>query len=83
MFFDRYEIHIQAFAIIPRAKLMSGDSSSLTFHDFKISSFYYTKLLQTNQEQIREHPGKNTIYGNMIIKMFEISEKKSMRESMF
>ena len=33
MFFDRNEIHIQAFQEIPPAKLMSGDSSSSTFHD--------------------------------------------------
>ena len=42
-FFDRYEIHIQAFEEILTAKLMSGDSSSLTFHDFKISSFLIIK----------------------------------------
>ena len=35
MFFDRNEIHIQAFQEIPPAKLMSGDSSSSTFHDFQ------------------------------------------------
>ena len=35
MFFDRNEIHIQAFGEIPPAKLMSGDSSSSTFHDFQ------------------------------------------------
>ena len=34
MFFGRNEIHIQAFAKIPPANLMSGDSSSSTFHDF-------------------------------------------------
>ena len=34
LFFDRNEIHIQAFAEIPPAKLMSGDSSSSTFHVF-------------------------------------------------
>ena len=43
MFFDRYEIHIQAFEEILTAKLMSGDSSSLTFHDFKILSFLIIK----------------------------------------
>ena len=36
MFFDRYEIHIQAFEEILMAKWMSGDSSFLTSHDFII-----------------------------------------------
>ena len=40
----------------------------------RISSFYYTKLFHINQGKIREHPGKNIIYGNMIIKIFEIFE---------
>ena len=40
----------------------------------RISSFYYTKLFQINQGEIREHPGKKIIYGNMIIKIFEIFE---------
>ena len=44
MFFDRYEIHIQAFEEILTAKLMSGDSSSLTFHDFKILSFLIIRI---------------------------------------
>ena len=35
MFFDRNEIHIQAFQEIPPAKLMSGDSLSSTYHDFQ------------------------------------------------
>ena len=37
MFFGRNEIHIQAFAKIPPANLMSGDSSSSTFHHFYLS----------------------------------------------
>ena len=37
----------------------------------RISSFYYTKLLQINQGKIREHPGENIIYGNMRIEIFE------------
>ena len=37
MFFDRNEIHIQAFQEIPPAKLIPGDSSSSTFHDFQES----------------------------------------------
>ena len=40
MFFGRNEIHIQAFAIIPPGKLMSGDSSSSTFHHFQEFSIY-------------------------------------------
>ena len=32
MFFDRNELHIQAFAKIPPANLIPGDSSSFTFH---------------------------------------------------
>ena len=43
MFFDRYEIHIQAFEEILTAKLMSGDSSSFTFYAFKILSFLIIK----------------------------------------
>ena len=39
MLFDRSEIHIQAFKEILTTKLMSGDSSFLTFHDFKILQF--------------------------------------------
>ena len=35
MFFDRNEIHIQAFVDFINGKLMSGDSSSSTFHDFQ------------------------------------------------
>ena len=43
MFFDGYEIHIQAFEEILTATLMSGDSSSLTSQDFKILSFLNIK----------------------------------------
>ena len=42
MFFDRNEIHIQAFQEIPPAKLIPGDSSSSTFHqiqEFIISNY--------------------------------------------
>ena len=35
MFFDRNEIHIQAFQEISPAKLVPGDSSSSTFHEFQ------------------------------------------------
>ena len=38
--------HEKAFEEIVTAKLMSGDSSSLTFHVFEISSF----LIRENQE---------------------------------
>ena len=59
MFFARNEIHIQAFQEIPPAKLMSGDSSSLTFHDFqefiisdyqKIRNSEFQKLKFRNSE---------------------------------
>ena len=43
MFFDRYEIHIQAFVDFINGKWMSGHSSSSTFHDFQISSFLIIK----------------------------------------
>ena len=39
MVFDRNEIHIQAFGEIPLGKLMSGNFSSSTFHDFIILSY--------------------------------------------
>ena len=35
MLFDRYEIHIKAFVNFTNGKLMSGHSSSSTFHVFK------------------------------------------------
>ena len=35
MFFDRNEIHIQAFVHLINGKLMSGHSSSSTFHHFQ------------------------------------------------
>ena len=38
MFFDRNEIHFQAFQEMPPAKLMSGDSPSSTFQDFQEST---------------------------------------------
>ena len=44
MFFDRNLIHIQDFQEIPPAKLISGDSSSSTFHDFKKISFRIIKI---------------------------------------
>ena len=37
-FFDRNEIHIQAFVDFIDGKLMSGHCSPSTFHDFKIFS---------------------------------------------
>ena len=40
MLFDRSEIHIQAFVDFINGKFMSGHSSSSTFHDFTIFSFY-------------------------------------------
>ena len=44
MFFDRDEIHIQAFGEMPPAKLMSGDSSSSTFHCFQELSILIIKI---------------------------------------
>ena len=35
MFFDRNKIHIQAFVHFINGELMSGHSSSSTFHDFQ------------------------------------------------
>ena len=35
MFFDRDEIHIQAFVDFVNGKLISGHSSSSTFHDYQ------------------------------------------------
>ena len=53
MFFDRYEIHIQAFGDLFTAKLMSGDSSSSTFDDFKILPFVIIKILSFQKKQIQ------------------------------
>ena len=52
MFFDRNEIHIQAFVDFIDGKLMSGHSSSSTFHDFqefiitssKVQEFWIAKI---------------------------------------
>ena len=54
VFIDRYEIHIQALKEILMAKLMSGDSSSLTFDDFKILSFLITKNSRIQHFKIRK-----------------------------
>ena len=43
MFFDRNEIHIQAFVDFINGKLIPGDSSSLTFYVFEILSFLRIK----------------------------------------
>ena len=48
MFFDRNEIHIQAFQEIPAAKWMPGNSSSSTFHVF-----------MKNTQNIIKHNSKN------------------------
>ena len=59
MFFDRYEIHIQAFAKIPPANLMSGDSSSSTFHDFIILSYYnYQKSRNSEFQKFKKWKAK-------------------------
>ena len=52
MFFDRYEIHIQASGDLFTAKLMSFRSSSSTFHDFRELSFY--KIEKTKLDQNKE-----------------------------
>ena len=41
--FDRNEIHIQVFVNFINEKLMSGHSSSSTFHDFENLSYYKVK----------------------------------------
>ena len=51
MFFDRNEIHIQAFVDFINGKLMSGHSSSSTFHDFTILSFY--KIDKSENESLK------------------------------
>ena len=51
MFFDRNEIHIQAFGEIPPGKLIPGDSSSSTFHDSIILSYYNYQNFRTSEFQ--------------------------------
>ena len=46
MFCDRYETHIQTLGFVT-AKLMSEDSSSSTFHDFKILSSISINISRT------------------------------------
>ena len=46
MFFDRYAIRIQAFVNLINLKLMSFDSSSLTFHVFRVSTFQKNQSVQ-------------------------------------
>ena len=48
MFFDRNEIHIQAFVDFMNGKLMSGHSSSSTFHDFQ-------EFIISNYQKIRKY----------------------------
>ena len=45
-FFDRNEIHIQAFQEIPAAKWMPRDSSSSTFHVFMKIHKCSSKIIQ-------------------------------------
>ena len=48
MFFDRNEIHIQAFVDFINGKSMSGHSSSSTFHDFQefiVSNYQKSEIL--------------------------------------
>ena len=48
MFFDRNEMHIKAFVDFIDGKLMSGHSSSSTFHDFQdaiISNYQNSGIL--------------------------------------
>ena len=66
--FDRYEIQIQAFVdlikgklyqVIPRLrllKLISGHSSSSTFHDLKVLSFLIIKMSSDVYGLTRAHP---------------------------
>ena len=52
MLLDRNEIHIQAFVDFINGKLMSGHSSSSTFHDFIISS--YSKINKKKKEKQKQ-----------------------------
>ena len=52
--FDRSEIHIQAFVDIINGKLMSGHSSSSTFHDSIISSYYNYPNIRFSNLQISD-----------------------------
>ena len=52
--FDRNESLIQAFVDFIIGKLMSGHSSSSTFHDFGICSFYKTKNKTKSTLQISD-----------------------------
>ena len=55
MFFDRNEIHIQAFGEIPPAKWMSGDSSSSTFHHFQeFIIFNYQKFRNSKFQSFKD-----------------------------
>ena len=70
MFFGRNEIHIQAFAKIPPANLMSGDSSSSTFHHFIILSYYNYQKFRSSKFQIFK-------FRNFKSSNFEISKSQS------
>ena len=55
MFFDRNEIHIQDFGEIPPAKLMSGDSSSSTFHHFQeFIISHYQKFRNSESQKFKK-----------------------------
>ena len=59
MFFDRNYIHIQDFAIIPPAKLMSRDSSSSTFHHFQeLINFNYQKTRNSEFQRFKKWKAK-------------------------
>ena len=53
MNFDRNELHIQVFVDFTNGKLMSGHSSSSTFHDFEISSFLIIKNQKFENRELR------------------------------
>ena len=63
--FDRNEIHIQAFAEISPAKLMSGDSSSSTFHDVQ-------EFIIPNDQKIRNSEFRK--FKKWAVKVSEISK---------
>ena len=62
MFFDRNEIHIQDVAYLINGKLMSGHSSSSTFHDFKILSFLIVKNQELEMSKKNQKVGPHTFW---------------------
>ena len=61
--FDRYEIHIQAFVDFIHGKLMSGHSSSSTFHDFQ-------EFIISNYQKIRNSEFQKSTNGQLMFPAF-------------